>query len=184
MLEKIILHGRTFHPFLSAEAIATRVNALGEQIALDYADKKPIFISILNGAFLFAADLARACEGLPSEWAFVRLASYVGMGSSGELITKLGLEPNLLRGRHVIVVEDIVDTGNTLHRFMTDLHAEKPASVALAAAFVKREAMQHDLKIDYFGFEIPPAFVIGYGLDFDGEGRNLKGLYQFNEGFA
>ncbi len=181
MLEKVVLHGRIFRPFLSADAIAARVNELGQQIAVDYAEKNPIFLGILNGAFVFAADLARACEGLSSEWAFVRLSSYSGMGSSGEDIKKLGLEQGLLRGRHVIIVEDIVDTGNTLHQFMSDLHAEQPASVALAAAFVKREAMQHDLKIDYFAFEIPTAFVIGYGLDFDQVGRNLSGLYQLSE---
>lgn len=181
MLEKIVLHGRTFRPFLSADAIAMRIETLGQQIAMDYANKNPIFLGILNGAFVFSADLARACEGLPSEWAFVRLSSYAGMGSSGEITTKLGLEHGLLRGRHVIIVEDIVDTGNTLHRFMADLCAENPASVALAAAFVKREAMQHDLKIDYFGFEIPTTFVIGYGLDFDQQGRNVSGLYQLSE---
>lgn len=181
MLEKIVLHGRTFRPFLLADTIVARVKALGQQIAIDYADKNPLFLGVLNGAFVFAADLARACEGLPSEWAFVRLSSYAGMDSSGELITKLGLESGLLRGRHVIIVEDIVDTGNTLHHFIADLRAENPASVALAAAFVKREAMQHDLKIDYFGFEIPTAFVVGYGLDFDQQGRNISGLYHLSE---
>jgi hypoxanthine phosphoribosyltransferase len=178
MLPEIEIFGRKFCSFLSPATIQTRITALGNQITDDYADKNPIFLGILNGAFVFAADLARACEGLDSEWAFVRLSSYSGMDSSGELNTKLGLDTGLLRGRHVIIVEDIVDTGNTLHRFMADIWSQKPMSVALAAAFVKREAMQHEVKIDYVGFDIPNVFVIGYGLDFDGKGRNLSSLYR------
>ncbi|MFM2269604.1 MAG: hypothetical protein RL757_3045 [Bacteroidota bacterium] len=180
-MKNVQLHDRNFEIFISKETIAARVAHMGEAIKTDYADKMPIFLSILNGAFLFAADLARACEGLPSEWHFVKLSSYEGMASTGEVAVKIGFELEKLRGRHVILVEDIVDTGRTLAEFMKQIAAASPASVALAAAFTKPDALLFPVNIDYLGFELPPAFVVGYGLDYDGLGRNLSDLYQLQQ---
>ncbi len=173
------LHDRQFRHYISSEAIQTRIAELGEQIGRDYAGRRPLWIGVLNGAFIFAADLARACP-TDGDWQFVKLASYHGMATTGEVQTIIGLNIEIT-GRDVIIVEDIVDTGTTLHRFMAELQAQNPASLALAAMFVKRDAMQYPVQIDYVGFEIPTAFVVGYGLDYDGLGRGLRDLYQLDE---
>ena len=166
-MEKLITaHDLTFEPMLRREAIADRVRELGLQIKKDYEGKRPLFLCVLNGAFIFAADLVRACD-LECEIAFVRLSSYEGTASSGSVSTTLGINAPL-EGRHLIVLEDIVDSGRTLHYFLEQLQQEKPASVALAALLSKPEALQFDVHIDYVGFEIPEKFVIGYGLDYDG----------------
>ena len=175
----VIAHGKSFRPMISAEDIAARVTALGEQISIDYEGKKPLLLSILNGAFIFAADLARAIS-IDCEMTFVKLASYKGTATTGNVQTVLGLDTSL-KNRHIIIVEDIVDTGNTLHNFLKELHKENPASVALATCFFKPDALQHPLSINYCGFEIPNKFIIGYGLDYDGLGRNYAAIYQLNE---
>jgi hypoxanthine phosphoribosyltransferase len=150
---------------------------LKKQISADYEGKTPLFLAILNGAFIFAADLVRACEGLESEIIFVKLQSYKGMSSSEEVTTVLGITQSL-KGRHLIVVEDIVDTGRTLSRFLTDMEAEEPASIAIATFLEKPAAIIHPIDIAYCGFQIPNDFVVGYGLDYDGMGRNLKAIYK------
>jgi hypoxanthine phosphoribosyltransferase len=180
-MKNVRLHDRNFQIFIPKEVIQQRVEAMGHAIATDYVAKMPVFLGILNGAFLFAADLARACENINCEWHFVKLASYEGMHSTGEVAVKIGFELEKLRGRHVVLVEDIVDTGRTLAEFMKQVNAAEPASVALATAFLKPDALQFPLEIDYCGFEIPNAFVVGYGLDYDGLGRNLSDLYQLSE---
>ena len=135
---------------------------------------------VLNGAFIFAADLVRACETLPCETTFVRLSSYIGMASSGEVSTLLGLKEDL-KGRHLIVVEDIIDTGKTLHHFTHHLQHLEPASIAVATFLLKPDALVYPIQADYCAFEIENRFVIGYGLDFDEQGRNLEGVYQLTE---
>ena len=175
----VIAHGKSFRPMISAEDIAAKVAALGQQISIDYEGKKPLLLSILNGAFIFAADLARAIS-IDCEMTFVKLASYKGTATTGNVQTVLGLDTSL-KGRHIIIVEDIVDTGNTLHNFLKELDKENPASVALATCFFKPDALQHPLSINYCGFEIPNKFIIGYGLDYDGLGRNYAAIYQLNE---
>jgi hypoxanthine phosphoribosyltransferase len=176
------VHQRPFRLYLSAAAIAERVAALGVQIRSDYADKQPIFVNVLNGAFIFAADLARATDGLAAEFMFVRLASYRGLASSGAVAMPLGFDAERLRGRHVIIVEDIIDTGNSMAFFLKALEEQTTcASVALAACIVKPKALQHDLTIAYTGFEVPNDFLIGYGLDYDDLGRNLADIYQLAE---
>lgn len=178
----IHIHDKTFVPYISEAEIAQRVRELGTQIMADYADKNPIFLTILSGAFIFAADLARACAGMPSDWTFVRLSSYVALESSGEVKTHLNFDKELLKHRHIIIVEDIVDTALTLHHFLKDLAVVEPASVEIASFLVKRDAMRYPLSIRYFGFEIPTKFVVGYGLDYDFHGRNLPDIYQISNG--
>ncbi len=179
MSHTITVNGLTFRPFLSQEAIEERIEEMGHQISQDYKGKRVLFLAVLNGAFIFAADLVRACSG-EFEISFIRLASYDGLASSGKARTVIGLQESL-KGRHVVVLEDIVDTGNTLSGFLPQLEAKGPASVKVAALLVKPEALEHEVKVDYIGFKIPNRFVLGYGLDFDGLGRNLSGLYQLEE---
>ena len=177
MKERVEIHGKSFVHYISAEQIHDRVLALGQQISTDYEGKKPLFLGVLNGAFMFAADLLRACT-LDAEIVFVKLSSYEGMQSLGKLITVIGVDESVVRGRDVIIVEDILDTGKTLSDFTHTLRAFEPASIAIATFLQKPDALQHDVVADYIGFEIPDKFVIGYGLDYDGLGRNLGDLFQ------
>lgn len=176
MLSSVTLHDKTFVPFIEPEALQAKNAALGAAITADYKDKKPLFLSILNGAFMFAADLLR-CVDTEAEITFVKLASYKGTASTGSVQTVLGLDTPL-KDRHIVIVEDIVDTGNTLHNFLKELDKEGPASVAIVACFFKPEALQYPIDIKYCGFEIPTKFIVGYGLDYDGLGRNLPAVYQ------
>ena len=174
-IKTIQLHDLTFSTSISAERIAERVEQLGVDLNLDYEDKNPIFIAVLNGAFVFTADLVRQFKG-NCELSFVKLASYAGTESTGDIATRIGLETEV-RGRHVIVTEDIVDTGNTMFHFLQELEALSPASIEIASLLVKPDALQHNLDIKYKGFEIPTDFVVGYGLDYDGLGRNFPDIY-------
>ncbi|HMQ46973.1 MAG TPA: hypoxanthine phosphoribosyltransferase [Saprospiraceae bacterium] len=176
MTTTVKIHDLEFEPFLSKALIADRVQELGIQISTDYEGKMPLFLGILNGAFVFAADLIRACS-IPCEVAFMRLASYDGLQSSGAVRTLVGLDSNI-KDRHVIVVEDIVDSGRTLSHLMPQLQALQPASLALATLLFKPDALESAVDIDYLAFEIPNRFVVGYGLDYNGLGRNLPDIYQ------
>lgn len=167
---------KKFQPYIKAEEIKEQVNKLAQQINTDYADKKPLFIAILNGSFMFASDLFKELT-INAEICFIKLASYKGTKSTGNVITSIGLDEPL-NGRHVIIVEDIVDTGKTLHEFLPQLINQQPASLKIAALLHKPEALAHPLTIDYLGFEVPNKFLLGYGLDYDGLGRNLKEIYQ------
>ena len=140
---------------------------------------KPLFIAILNGSFMFAADLFKYLT-IDAEICFIKLASYKGMKSSGHVITAIGLDQDLY-GREVVIIEDIVDTGKTLNEFLPKLDHQQPKSLKIAALLHKPEATQFPLTIDYLGFRIPNKFVVGYGLDYDGLGRNLKEIYQLAE---
>lgn len=176
-MEKLITaHNLTFEPYLDEADIATRVEALGIQLRQQYEGKRPLFLCVLNGAFIFAADLIRAA-GIECEVAFVRLASYEGTVSTGKVSTVLGLDLEI-KDRHIIVVEDIVDSGRTLYHFLAELQTRQPASLSLAVLLFKPEALLLPVKIDYLGFEIPNKFVVGYGLDYNGLCRNLPSIYQ------
>ncbi len=175
----IQVHDKKFEPYLSAAEIGKQVKRLAEEINRDYAGKKPLFIGILNGAFMFASDLFKHIE-IDAEISFIKLASYKGTKSTGNVITSIGLDEPL-RNRHVIIVEDIVDTGKTFKEFLPQLHDQNPSSLKIAALLHKPEALQHDLKIDYLGFSVPNKFLLGYGLDYDGLGRNLPEIYKLAE---
>ena len=145
-------------------------------ISKDYAGRRPLFISILNGSFMFAADLFKQLS-IEAELCFIKLASYKGLKSSGNVVTSIGLEDDLF-GKEVIIVEDIVDTGKTLHNFLPKLQHQQPKSLKIATLLHKSEATEYPLELNYIGFDIPNKFVVGYGLDYDGLGRNLKEIYQ------
>jgi len=166
----------TFETYIDQSKISERIKELGSQLAKKYMDKDPLFIGVLNGAFIFTADLVRATE-IDCEIAFVRLSSYQGTQSTGKIETVYGLEMSI-EDRHIIVVEDIVDSGRTLNYFLDYLKKQGPHSVELASLLLKPDAIKFPVNIDYLGFEIPDKFVIGYGLDYDGLGRNLKDIYQ------
>ena len=175
----ITLHDKTFDTYLSEQEIQEKVKHIAEQLNNDYKDKRPLFIAILNGSFMFAADLFKYIT-IDAEICFIKLASYRGMKSSGNVITAIGLDQDLF-GRDVVILEDIVDTGKTLNEFLPKLDHQQPKSLKIAALLHKPEATQFALKIDYLGFSIPNKFVVGYGLDYDGLGRNLKEIYQLTE---
>lgn len=175
----IKLHDKTFDTYLDEAVIQQKVREMAAAINRDFAGKRPLFIAILNGSFMFAADLFKHLT-IDAEICFIKLVSYKGMRSSGSVTTAIGLDQDLF-GREVVIVEDIVDTGKTLHEFLPKLHHQQPRSLSIAALLHKPEATQFPLEIRYTGFEIPNKFVVGYGLDYDGLGRNLKEIYQLAE---
>ena len=170
------VHDKNFSVYLPEATIQQRVKEIAAAINQDYAGKKPLFIAILNGSFMFASDLFKQLT-IEAELCFIKLASYKGMKSSGKVVTSIGLEEDLF-GKDVIIVEDIVDTGKTLHKFLPKLMHQQPRSLKIAVLLHKSEATEYPLHIDYIGFDIPNKFVVGYGLDYDGLGRNLKEIYQ------
>ncbi len=172
----IRVHDKEFIPYLTSAEIDVQVQRVADEINRDYAGKKPLFIAILNGAFIFAADLLKKID-IEAEICFIKLASYKGVKSTGKVITAIGLDTDLY-GRDVIIVEDIVDTGKTLFQFLPQLEHQNPSSLKVASLLHKPEASVHPIKIDYLGFTIPDKFVVGYGLDYDGLGRNIKEIYQ------
>ncbi len=175
-MDSIKVHDKEFVPYLNSHQIAQEVSRIAGEINKDYEGKKPLFIAILNGAFMFAADLLKEIN-VDAEICFIKLASYKGVKSTGKVITAIGLDSDLWQ-RDVIIVEDIVDTGKTLFQFLPQLQHHHPASLKIAALLHKPEAMIHPIDIDYLGFTIPNKFVVGYGLDYDGLGRNIREIYQ------
>lgn len=180
-MSEIKVHDRQFGTYLSEEVILQKVKELAAAINKDYQDKRPLFVAILNGSFMFASDLFKQLT-IDAEICFIKLASYKGTRSTGQVITAIGLDHDLYN-RHVVIIEDIVDTGKTLNEFLPQLHHQNPASLKIVALLHKPEATKYPLTIDYTGFVIPNKFVVGYGLDYDGLGRNLKEIYQLAEPF-
>lgn len=170
---------KIFVPFISYADIQDRIKEIATQIDADYADRKPLFIGILNGSFIFAADLYKQIS-IPSTISFIKLVSYKGTSSTGAVITAIGLEEDLL-DKDIIIVEDIVDTGRTMSAFLPTLEKFQPHSIRICTLLHKPDAMQCNLELDYVGFEIPDKFVVGYGLDYDGYGRNSKDIFQIEE---
>ena len=167
----ITVHDKQFEPYISASQIQEKIKELAAALDRDYQGKNPLFIAILNGSFMFAADLFKELKNA-SEICFIKLASYKGSKSSGHVITSIGL---------VIIVEDIIDTGKTMSEFLPQLLHQHPASLSICALLHKPDAVQYPVKIDYLGFTIPNKFVVGYGLDYDGYGRNFGEIYQLAE---
>ncbi len=175
-MEKLKLHDLYFKPYISADRIQNRIREMGRELHRQYQGQNPVFLAILNGAFVFAADLVRACD-FNCEVTFVKLSSYQGLRSSGRINEVIGLEMDI-RDRPVLIVEDIVDSGRTLASFIPRLQSLQPASIEIVSFLLKPEALECDLSIYLTGFEIPNRFVVGYGLDYNGLGRNLPDIYQ------
>lgn len=176
-MEKIHIKDKTFRPYISGEEIARAVDRVARCIREDVMQEEgnPLFVVMLNGAFMFASDLLRAID-VPCEVAFMRMKSYQGTASTGtvDLLQDMHAE---ISGRTVIVIEDIVDTGATMHALLEHLQRRRPKCVKIASLLFKPESLQYDVSVDYVAFEIPRDFIVGYGLDYDEEGRNLKDIY-------
>jgi len=175
-MNTIQVHDKSFIGFLSHEEILSQVERIANQINTDYHGKCPLFIAILNGSFMFASDLFKSLN-IEAEICFIKLASYKGIKSTGQVTTSIGLDVSL-KDRDVILIEDIVDTGKTLHEFLPQLFNQNPSSIRIASLLHKPDALLYPVKVDYLGFEVPNKFLVGYGLDYDGLGRNLKDIYQ------
>jgi hypoxanthine phosphoribosyltransferase len=173
------VHDKSFEPYISGETIRERIRTLAQDLSKDYLGKKPLFIAILNGSFIFAADLFKELS-IAAEICFIKLASYKGTKSSGQVITAIGLDTEVF-GRHVVIIEDIVDTGRTLNEFLPQLHHQQPASLKIAALLQKPEASIYPISVDYLGFSVPNKFLLGYGLDYNGLGRNIPEIYKLVE---
>jgi hypoxanthine phosphoribosyltransferase len=175
-MSTILVHDKEFKPYISAEQIQDAVKRLAAEIDRDYKDKNPLFIAILSGSFMFASDLFKHIT-IPAEICFIKLASYKGTKSTGNVITSIGLDEDL-HERDVVIVEDIIDTGKTMNAFLPQLEHQQPKSMKICVLLHKPASMVHPVNIDYLGFTIPDHFVVGYGLDYDGFGRNLPAIYQ------
>lgn len=176
MNDTVRVHDRLFRKIISYAEILERVGHIAQQIRWDYDGLNPVFIPVLNGSFMFAADLMRTLE-FPCEIEFVDAKSYHGISSSGEVeIETFFRRPK--KDRHLIILEDIVDTGMTMDALLKTLRKEGPASIEIASVLVKPKALLTDVQVRYAGFEIGNEFVVGYGLDYDGLGRNLPGIFQ------
>jgi hypoxanthine phosphoribosyltransferase len=176
---RIHVHDKTFEPYITTAALDREIRRLANELAADYASRKPLFIAVLNGSFMFASDLFKHLD-FPAEICFIKLASYKGTKSTGQVITSIGLDMDVY-GRDVVILEDIIDTGKTLSQFLPQLDHQQPRSLKICALLHKKEATIYPIAIDYLGFTIPDRFVVGYGLDYDGLGRNLKEIYQVVE---
>lgn len=175
-MKRVSLHDKVFEVFIPEEKILDAVSRIADQMNSDLKDiDKPLFISILNGSFMFTADLMKRIS-LPCELSFLKLSSYQGTQSSGNISELIGLTKSI-EERTVIVLEDIVDSGNTLENLISILDTHKPKAVKLATLLFKPEAYKKDIKLDYVGLSIPSDFTIGYGLDYNELGRNLRDIY-------
>lgn len=178
-MSTVKIKDKTFATFISEEQIKERVKALAVQISKDMEGKNPLFLGVLNGAFIFAADLIREMT-IPCEISFVKLASYQGVTSTGKVREVLGINEDL-RERTVVIVEDIVDTGRTMRQMIESLGTRHPASIHLCTLFFKPDKLEEPLDIDYAAFSIPNDFILGYGLDYDQAARGLKEVYKLVE---
>ncbi len=175
----IHLHDKTFEPFISSDEIDFAIKNMAKQMDDDFFDEIPVFIGVLNGAFMVMCDLMKQYRGM-CEVSFVKMASYEGTKPTNEVKQLIGLNQNL-EGRTVVIVEDIVDTGNTIEELKVILKDKKVKHLKIATLFLKPEAYKKDIKLDYVGIRIPNKFIVGYGLDYDGLGRNLADVYQLVE---
>ena len=176
LMAEITIKGLTFEPYISHEEIKKQVERVAAEVKRDCVTESPIFVCVLKGAFMFAADFYRAIDMPESEIAFIRYKSYAGTESTGEMNKILGLNDDVT-GREVIILEDIVDTGLTAHALRSDIEAMNPMSVKMATLLFKPASLKHGKAPEYVGFEIPPKFIIGYGLDLDETVRGLREIY-------
>lgn len=174
-MNTVKIKDKEFAVSIPEEKILKEVERLAAQISRDLEGKNPLFLGILNGSFMFAADLFRRIT-IPAEISFVKLASYEGTASTGVIKEVIGLSESI-SGRTIVVVEDIVDTGCTMQKLLENLGTRSPESIHVCTLLLKPEKLKVDLDVEYVALEIPNDFIVGYGLDYDGYGRNLKDIY-------
>lgn len=175
-MKSVKIKDKEFGIFIESKEIEKSIDQISEKINADLKDKDPIFVAILNGAFMFASELMKRVT-IPCEITFVRLASYQGTSSTEKIKEVLGLNENI-EGRTIVIVEDIVDTGNTMTSLLEQFNKLNPKEIKIATLLFKPEALKKELKLDYVALEIPSDFIVGYGLDYDGFGRNLNDIYK------
>ncbi|MEI6435318.1 MAG: hypoxanthine phosphoribosyltransferase [Bacteroidota bacterium] len=175
-MTKVQVRELVFEKFITREEIETAVQRVADDINRDFKGKNPLLLAILNGAFIFASDLMRKIT-IPCEISFVKFASYSGTSTTLKVKELIGVDEEL-RGRHIIIVEDIIDTGITMDKLLTDIQTKQPECVKVACFCFKPEAFQKDFPIDYIGLSISNDFIVGYGLDYNGQGRNLPDIYK------
>jgi hypoxanthine phosphoribosyltransferase len=178
-MQKVRIHDREFAVSIPKDRIQERIAELGKKITEDYSGREPVFLVVLKGAFLFAADLLRNVK-LDCEITFIRVGSYEGTQSTGVVRSILGLSEKI-HDKHLIIIEDIVDTGNTAMHLISELKKSNPLDIKIASLLLKPEALKHNIHVDYVGFSVPNDFLVGYGLDYDGLGRNLNEIYKVVE---
>ena len=178
-MNSVKINDRSFRVSITETEIKNRIKSLAAEISADMEGKNPLFLAVLNGSFIFAADLIREMT-IPCEISFVKLASYQGTTSTGKIQEVIGINENLT-GRTVIIVEDIVESGQTMKRMIESLGTRNPASVQICTLFFKPDKLKEDLTLDYVAFRIPDDFIVGYGLDYDQAGRGLKDVYSIIE---
>lgn len=174
-MESIKVHDKWFKPYLTEAQIMERVKAVADQMNEELKDKNPLLLAVLNGAYIFAADLTRFLT-IPMEISFVKLASYEGVMSTGKVKEVIGINEDI-EGRTVVIVEDIVDTGRSMKRMLESLGTRNPAEIKVCTLLFKPGKLEEDIKIDYCAMEIPNDFILGYGLDYDQQGRQLRDIY-------
>jgi hypoxanthine phosphoribosyltransferase len=175
----IQLHDKQFVPFISAQEIDFAIAKMVSQVEADFADETPVFVGVLNGAFMVVADFMKQYKK-PCEVSFIKMSSYEGTSSTNDVKQLIGINQDLT-GRSVVIIEDIVDTGNTLVELKELFKKQNVKHFKIATLFFKPEAYTKDIKIDYIGIRIPNKFIVGYGLDYDGLGRNLPEVYKLKE---
>ena len=177
-MKKIQIKDKTFETYLTEWQIKQRIEELGAQIGADFEGEELVLLGVLNGSFVVMADLVRTIP-LPLSCEFIKISSYSGMESTGKVMEVIGI-PASIEGKNVLVVEDIVDTGNSMAYLKRQLESLHPKRIAIATLLFKKEAFLFNYTLDYVGFEIPNKFVVGFGLDYDGEGRNYPDIYQLS----
>ncbi len=175
MTQQVTLKDKTFVPYITSDKISESVKAMAQKINIELKDEMPLFLVVLNGSFMFAADLLKEVT-IPCEISFIKLASYHGTSSTGTVTEMIGLTDEI-KGRTVVIVEDIVDTGITLEKLVSILNKRDVKQIKVASFLLKPESYTKTMVVDYVGIEIPNDFVVGYGLDYDGLGRNMKEIF-------
>ena len=170
---------KSFEEFITRDEIDRKIQSLGKSLSSDFAGKEVVFLSVLNGAFMFTSDLMKEVD-VACEISFVKMSSYQGTRTTGKVEELIGLNTDI-QNKHVIIIEDIVDTGFTIDKIISLLAGKKAASISICTLLYKPDAFQGNKKPDYVGFSIPNAFVVGYGLDYNEKGRNLDAIYQIRE---
>lgn len=179
-MKNVTIHDKEFELFITAEKIRSIVEEMAEKMNKDFEGKNPLFLCILNGSFMFATEVFKRISLLDAEISFIKLASYSGTHTTGNVKQLIGLNEDLT-GRTVIVLEDIVDSGLTIANTIEQIQAKNPADIKIATLLLKPDALQVKVPLDYIGFEIPNDFIVGYGLDYNGRGRNLIDIYKVTE---
>ncbi|MCK5730527.1 MAG: hypoxanthine phosphoribosyltransferase [Draconibacterium sp.] len=175
-MKQVKVHDKTFELYIPNEKITSVVEEMAKKMNVELADKNPLFLCILNGSFMFAAELFKRIELIETEISFVKLASYQGDKTTGKVKQLIGLNEDI-EGRTVVILEDIVDTGITITNIQAQLDKLNPKEVLIATLLLKPDSLQKEVDLNYVGIEIPNDFIVGFGLDYDGYGRNLEDIY-------